>query len=165
VARLGVEPVDELREVAYAKGVAREELVPGDGRSLPYADGSHDVVCAFGVLHHVEDHERVVREMLRIARKAIFVSDSNNFGQGGRLARTAKQALNALRLWPLADFVKTRGKGYTITEGDGLAYSYSVFSDYPVIRAHCKAVHVVNTLDAGVHPYRTASHVAVLGVK
>jgi ubiquinone/menaquinone biosynthesis C-methylase UbiE len=165
VARRGVEPVAELREVAYAKGVKRDELVAGDGRHLPYTDASHDVVCAFGVLHHVRDHERVVREMLRVARKAVFVSDSNNFGQGGRFARTLKQALNAVRLWGVADYVKTRGRGYTITEGDGLAYSYSVFSDYPLIRAHCRAVHVVNTSGAGVHPYRSASHVAVLGVK
>lgn len=66
-------------------------------------------------------------EMLRVAQKAIFISDANNFGQGRFLARTAKQALNALGLWKTVDFIKTKGKGYTISEGDGLAYSYSVF--------------------------------------
>jgi ubiquinone/menaquinone biosynthesis C-methylase UbiE len=166
VARRGLEPVDELREIAYGKGVSRTELTGGDARKLAFADASHDVVCAFGVLHHVAEHGQVVREMLRVARRAVFISDSNNFGQGGKVGRMIKQALDAVRLWPLANLVKTRGKGYTITDGDGLAYSYSVFKDYPLIRLHCRRVHVINTTSAGgVNPYRSASHVAVLGIK
>ncbi len=31
----------------------------------------------------------------------------------------------AARLWPLVNFVKTKGKGYHYTEGDGVLYSYS----------------------------------------
>ena len=113
----------------------------------------------------MRDHARVVGEMLRVARTAILISDRNNFGQGTPWVRAIKQAINAAGLWPLANFVKTRGKGYSITEGDGLAYSYSVFSDYDQIRAACKSVHVLNTLDAGVNPYRTAPHIALLGIK
>lgn len=161
----GIEPVAELREVAYEKGVARGSLGDGDARQIAFPDGGFDVVCAFGVLHHVRDHGQVVREMLRVASKAIFISDANNFGQGRPLVRAVKQVLDATRLWPLVDLIKTRGKGYSITEGDGLAYSYSVFSDYPLIRAHCKRVHLINTVDAGINPYRSASHVALLGVK
>jgi ubiquinone/menaquinone biosynthesis C-methylase UbiE len=161
----GIEPVAALREVAHAAGIARESLGEGDARQLAFPDGAFDVVCAFGVLHHVRDHRQVVREMLRVARSAIFISDSNNFGQGRPLVRALKQLLDATRLWPLADLIKTRGKGYTITAGDGLAYSYSVFSDYPLIRRACKRVHLINTVDAGINPYRSASHVAVLGVK
>lgn len=163
--RHGIEPVAELREVAYGAGVARETLTDGDARQLAFPDGAFDVVCAFGVLHHVRDHAQVVREMLRVARKAIFISDSNNFGQGRPLVRAVKQLLNATRLWSIADLIKTRGKGYTITQGDGLAYSYSLFSDYPLIRQRCRHVHLINTVDAGINPYRSASHVAVLGVK
>ena len=48
---------------------------------------------------------------------------------------------------------------------DGLFYSCSVFDDYALIRARCRAVHVLNTQDADVNPYRSASHVAVLGIK
>ena len=110
---------------------------------LEFAEGAFDVVCAFGVLHHASDHARAVEEMLRVADRAILISDSNNFGQGRPLVRALKQGLRALQLWPLADWLKTRGKGYTITEGDGLAYSYSVFSDYERIRARCTRVHVV----------------------
>lgn len=162
---LGIEPVAELREIAYGAGVARETLIDGDARQLAFPDAAFDVVCAFGVLHHVRDHAQVVHEMLRVSRKAIFISDSNNFGQGRPLVRAFKQVLDATRLWPVADLIKTRGKGYSITEGDGLAYSYSLFSDYPLIRRQCKRVHLVNTVDAGINPYRSASHVALLGVK
>jgi hypothetical protein len=103
--------------------------------------------------------------MLRVAGRAVFISDCNNFGQGSLLGRGLKQCLNALHLWPLADFIKTRGRGYTLSEGDGLAYSYSVFNDYRQIREKCRSVHVLNTSDAGRNPYRTASHVALLGIK
>jgi hypothetical protein len=40
------------------------------------------------------------------------------------MVRLAKQSIHELRLWPLANFIKTRGKGYTISDGDGLFYSY-----------------------------------------
>jgi ubiquinone/menaquinone biosynthesis C-methylase UbiE len=165
VRRHGVEPVAELRAIAHDHGVSAEELTSGDAAHLTFADASFDVVCAFGVLHHVRDHAAVVREMLRVARSAVLISDSNNFGQGSALMRSAKQLLHAAGLWPAANLLKTRGKGYSVTEGDGLAYSYSVFDDLPLVRAACRSVHVLNTRDAGVNPYRTASHAAVLGIK
>jgi hypothetical protein len=70
-----------------------------------------------------------------------------------------------LGLWPVVDFIKTRGRGFKISEGDGLAYSYSVFNDYGRIREQCKSVHLINTVDAGSNLYRTATHVALLGLK
>src|SRR5258706_9661647 len=100
-----------------------------------------------------------------LARRAIFISDNNNFGHGGFVGRAAKQLLNAMRLWPLANFIKTRGRGYGMSEGDGLFYSYSVFSDYRAIAQACRSVHVLNTGAAGINPYRSASHVALLGIK
>jgi SAM-dependent methyltransferase len=165
VRRMGVEPVAELRAIAFDKGISRDELIEGDGLNLPFAAGSFDVTCAFGVLHHVRDHRRVVEEMLRVAHKAIFISDGNNFGQGRPLVRVIKQGLNAIRAWKVANFIKTRGKGYQITPGDGLAYSYSVFSDYEFIRSRCKSTHVLNTAGSGVNPYRNATHVALLGIR
>lgn len=162
---LGIEPVAELREVGHRHGIAPSELVDGDATKLPYADGEFDLVCEFGVLHHIRDPRAAVSEMLRVSRKAILVSDSNNFGQGGLLSRSFKQALDALGLWPLADRIKTRGKGYTVSEGDGLAYSYSVFNNYAQIRRACRSVHVMNTTPGGVNPYRSASHVVLLGIR
>lgn len=162
---VGIEPSEALRQVGYEKGLKREELIDGDAQRLNFADGEFDLVCEFGALHHMPDPHKAVSEMLRVARKAIFISDGNNFGQGGGLARTTKQLLQAVHLWGAADFIKTRGKGYAISEGDGLFYSYSVFSDYPQISRKCKSVHLMNTTCAKRNLYRTASHIALLGIK
>lgn len=162
---VGLEPVQALRDVGHAQGLGRDELVDGDATALPFADGEFDLACEFGMLHHVRHPQLAVREMLRVARKAVFISDSNNFGQGSSASRLMKQFLNAVGAWRLADLIKTGGKGYSVSDGDGLAYSYSVFNNHALIREHCASVHVVNTMGAGVNPYRSAGHVALLGVK
>lgn len=162
---VGIEPVTELRQIGHEKGLSETELVDGDATELQFTDGEFDLVCEFGVLHHIKYHELAVSEMLRVARKAILISDSNNFGQGSFIARSIKQLINAFGLWNVADFIKTKGKGYTISEGDGLAYSYSVFNNYKQIQAQCKNIHLLNTNDGHINPYRTASHIALLGVK
>jgi SAM-dependent methyltransferase len=162
---VGIEPVEALREIAYTKGLGPDEVMDGDATRLAFADGAFDLVCEFGVLHHIRQPERAVAEMLRVARKAVFISDSNNFGQGSGPARLLKQLINMLGLWKLTDLVKTRGKGYSISEGDGLSYSYSVFNNYRQLRSACSRIHVLNTTPAGINPYRSASHVALLGIK
>ncbi len=165
VTLVGVEPSPELRKIGYSKGLLEAELVDGDAMQLPFADGAFDLVCEYGALHHIPVPSKAVSEMLRVSRGAIFISDSNNFGQGGALVRFVKQFFNAAGLWPLLDKIKTKGKGYTISQGDGLAYSYSVFNDYKQIDASCSSVHLFNALPAGPNLYRTASHVALLGLK
>ncbi len=162
---VGIEPVKALREIGYSQGLASTELVAGDGNQLQYQPGDFDLVCAFGVLHHIRNPEVTVSEMLRVAGTAVFISDANNFGQGRRLSRMVKQSIDFLHLWPLANFIKTLGKGYSVTEGDGVAYSYSIFMNYRLIRAACKSVHLLNTLDAAPNLYRTAPHIALLGIK
>jgi ubiquinone/menaquinone biosynthesis C-methylase UbiE len=161
---VSVEPVKELREVGHAKGLTDAELIEGDATKLQFADGAFDLVCEFGILHHVRHPETVIAEMMRVAKVGIFISDSNNFGRGSPLSRAIKQFLDALGLWRIADWVKTKGKGYEITEGDGLAYSYSVFNNYAQIAQVCRT-HIVNTEPAGINPYRTAPHIALLGIK
>ncbi len=165
ITAVGVEPSAELREIGYSKGLSKNQLIDGDAMNLAFAAESFDLVCEFGALHHIPKPSRAVAEMLRVSRKAIFISDSNNFGQGGRLSRLLKQTINAAGLWPLADRIKTRGKGYILSEGDGLAYSYSVFNDYEQIRAACESIHMLNTTDGAPDLYRSASHVALLGIK
>lgn len=165
VKALGVEPSAELRRIGHAKGLSEQELTEGDAMNLVLGDASFDLVCEFGALHHIPDPKRAVAEMLRVARRAIFISDMNNFGHGSSLIRLLKQAINAARLWKIADFVKTRGRGYTISEGDGVAYSYSVFNNFKQISEVCENVYLLNTVNAGPNLYRTASHVALLGLK
>jgi ubiquinone/menaquinone biosynthesis C-methylase UbiE len=165
ITAIGIEPSAELREIGYSKGLLRTQLIDGDAMALAFEDNSFDLVCEFGALHHIPDPSKAVSEMLRVSGKAIFISDCNNFGQGGRLSRLLKQALDAAGLWPLAYRLKTKGKGYHVSEGDGLAYSYSVFNDYAQIREACESIHLLNTTDGAQNLYRSASHVAILGIQ
>jgi ubiquinone/menaquinone biosynthesis C-methylase UbiE len=162
---IGIEPVEELRRIGYQNGLSQEELVEGNALKLDFRDGEFDMVCEFGVLHHIRTPDIVVGEMLRVAKKAIYVSDSNNFGQGSASVRTVKQLLNSFGLWKAVNFVMTRGKGYFLSEEDGLAYSYSVFNSYKQIEEKCKRIHLLNTAPAKINLYKTASHVALVGVK
>jgi len=163
LAICGVEPSAEFRAVGHRElKLSEDELRDGDATRLPFPDKSFDLVTEFGALHHMRHPEKAVAEMLRVARQAVYISDCNNFGQGGTLARLAKQTLRAVGLWRAADWLKTGGKGYTITEGDGLAYSYSVFDDLPAVRRRFSRVMVMNTMGQAVNHYREAPTVIVL---
>jgi ubiquinone/menaquinone biosynthesis C-methylase UbiE len=143
LALQGIEPVAELAREAELRGVRAGTIHVGDGKQLPFADESFDVVTSFGVLHHVRRPELVLNEMLRVARRAVFISDSNRFGQGRPAARYLKLALHAARLWSTFDFIRTRGRGYMLSEGDGLYYSYSVFDSMALLRARSKRIMTV----------------------
>lgn len=58
---------------AKAEGVAdRIEFKEADARKLPFEDEAFDVVMSSGALHHIshnfDDHERAVREIVRVLR-------------------------------------------------------------------------------------------------
>ena len=158
----GIEPVAELRAIALKRGV---NLLDGDATRMAFADASFDLVCCNSVLHHIRHPEVAVAEMLRVSRLGIFICDDNNFAQGRLWVRAIKQAAHLLGLWPLANFIKTRGRGYLVTEGDGIAYSYSLFNNYAQLRAGCRTVHLLNLSNTGPNLYRSAAKLALLGVK
>lgn len=161
---LGIEPVKALREQGYRKGLSEDELVDGDGHNLAYANNTFDLVCEFGVLHHVRHPQKLVAEMLRVAKTGVFISDSNNFGQGGALSRFIKQCINGLGLWPAYNFLRTKGKIYQISEADGLFYSYSVYTNFAQIQEQC-SVFTTNISPADKNHYTSASHIALFGLK
>lgn len=161
--RIGIEPsLALLKRPSSTADTAT--LVAGDGNQLPLRDATVDMACAFAVLHHVPDPRQVLSEMLRVARVGIFVSDSNNFGQGGALTRRLKQWINALGLWPLANWIRTRGRGWQYSEGDGVFYSFSVFSQVPWI-SEMAEVHLVNLDGGAFNPYAQSGTVGMLAIK
>ncbi len=135
LALAGVEPVRELVCEAERKGAPAGTIALASAERLPFGDGSFDAVTAFGVLHHVPNPGAVIGEMLRVARRVVFISDSNRFAQGHPIARYLKLSLHALGLWRSYDLFRTRGRGYRISEGDGVYYSYSVFDSMRQLRA------------------------------
>jgi ubiquinone/menaquinone biosynthesis C-methylase UbiE len=167
----GIEPVQELIDEGVARGVPREVVTRGTGYRLPYRDMSFDAVFECGVLHHVAEPSKMVDEMTRVARRAVFISDANRFGQGRLPVRLLKLALYKAGLWRAARFLRTGGKMYTISEGDGLAYSYSVFDSYFQLDRWANQVLLLPTssdvprCSSWLNPLITAPDVLLCGLK
>lgn len=166
----GVEPVAALVDQAVRKGnVASASILQARGEKLPFPDASFDVVCEFSVLHHVSNPNAVVREMLRVAKSAVFIADSNRFGQGSRAARLLKLLLYKTGLWHSFNFLKTFGKGYALTTGDGLAYSYSVYDSFDELARWADRLILIPNDGAKVrswlHPLLTSGGVIVCALR
>jgi SAM-dependent methyltransferase len=159
----GVEPVRGMIDQARAKGVPDDVIELGVGEKLPFADNSFDAVCEFGVLHHVPDPAPVIEEMKRVASRAIFLSDHNRFAEGSVPVRLTKLALAKVGLWNRVYWLRTGGRGYNVSEGDGLAYSYSVYDSYrPLVEwANTVALVPIRPASSGtwLSPLLSSSHV------
>lgn len=166
----GVEPVDALLGIARRNDVLSSGgLIRGTGLSLPFADKSFDVVCEFAILHHVAQPNAIVKEMLRVARKAVIISDCNRFGQGRAVARLIKLFMYLTRTWKLFDWIRTKGKGYRITDGDGLSYSYSVYDSFDLLSQWADRLIIVPS-DSGkahswLHPLATSAGALAFAIK
>ncbi len=168
----GVEPVPALIEQATKQhSIPADNLLCGIGEALPFGDNTFDIVCEFGILHHVQNPDDVVREMIRVARKAVFISDSNRFGQGRGLVRLTKLLLYKMNLWSLVNLIKTGGKGYRITEGDGLSYSYSVYDSYNLLANWASRIILIQTTkerkaaNSWYHPLLTSKGVLLCAIR
>lgn len=161
----GIEPVDALRRRGHIQGIPEDDLIAGEGETLPFSDHSFDLVCELAVLHHVRRPAALVAEINRVASKMIAISDCNFMGQGPLWLRAIKYSLWGAGLWRLADLVKTGGKGYTYSDGDGVAYSYSVFQNLSQIRAQWTDVNIIATSANGasyIGPITGAGHVLLV---
>ncbi len=70
--------------------VREESAIPAkayDGKTIPHADGSFDVVLLVDVLHHTDDPAALLAEANRVARRAIVIKDHcrNGFMAGPTL--------------------------------------------------------------------------------
>ena len=167
---IGIDPVKALvseavsRRAAYADG-----FILGDGAHLPFRDRSVDVVCASAVMHHVPEPRTLVAEMTRVARKMVYLSDNNRFGNGRPTWRLAKLLLWKAGLWPLAWFIATRGRGYGVSEGDGIFYSYSVYDSFGALSQWADRIFLVptsgTTQSSWLHPLLTSNHAMLAAVK
>jgi ubiquinone/menaquinone biosynthesis C-methylase UbiE len=130
---------------------------------------SFDAVFECGILHHVKEPSRIVGEMMRVSRKAIFLSDENRFAHGSTFARWAKLLLYKSGIFDRAYRLKTLGKGYRYSEGDGLAYSYSVFDAFEELSEWADRVILIPTDKAKsksmFHPLMTSFHVLLCAIR
>jgi ubiquinone/menaquinone biosynthesis C-methylase UbiE len=142
---VGIEPSAAQRSIAYNKGIRPDRLIEGDATKLDFSDDHFDFCTEFGVLHHIKNSRQAVREMCRVASTGVFLSDSNNFGQGSFSVRVAKYLLRTCGLWKVADFMKTGGKGYNYSEGDGVIYSFTVLDCVEILKQKFPQVYIWNT--------------------
>ena len=166
----GVEPVAALLQQGRASGnISGAAVLRAGGEALPFPDNTFDAVCEFATLHHVPNPSAVVREMLRVARKVVVIADSNRFGQGSWPVRLFKLFIYKLGLWRAFDFLRTGGRRYQISEGDGLFYSYSVYDSYHLAASWADRVLLVPS-DSGqsrswLHPLLTAKGVILIAIR
>lgn len=165
-----LEPVAGLLAESSAQSGGRTlGQVRGTGYNMPFPDGCFDAVCETGTLHHVRHPSTVVREMLRVARRAVFISDSNRFAQGPMLAGLTKLALCKMHLWPAFRFMQTKGKWYHWSEGDGVAYSYSVYDSLRLVSDWADQVFFVPVKPVSRvswhHPLLTTNNVLLCGIR
>jgi SAM-dependent methyltransferase len=140
----GNDPSPQLLEVARQRfGIPADTLDLAPSDPLPYPDASFDAVVATGVMHHIPDHSLVVSEMLRVARQAIFISDSNWFATGSLPLRMTKLALARVGLRSHAMRLHHGGHEWFYTETDGVAWGYSVFDSAALVRKRCAEVLVL----------------------
>lgn len=67
----GVEPSDEARSAAEARGVG--PVVGGTVEELPFADGEFDLATALDVIEHTDDDVAALRELRRVVRPGGFL--------------------------------------------------------------------------------------------
>lgn len=166
----GNDPSRELLDVAIERyGVPPDILDCVGSDPLPYPDESFDVVLAAGVMHHVPRPDRLVNEMLRVARQAIFISDTNIYGAGSVQARVVKGVLARVGLLRPTNRLRRGGHDWFYTEGDGVAWSYSVYDSVKQVRDACRDVLIIPTAEgrarAAVNPLRCSSHALLCGFK
>lgn len=87
--------VEQAKEKHAGKGV---EFVVGDAIHMPFADDSFELVAISNTLHHIEDYDAVLSEMLRVLRPGgcflvnEMFSDNQNPAQQTHFAQHSLEA-------------------------------------------------------------------------
>ena len=68
---------DYCQSTLVGKNPRLKDLALYDGYTLDYEDGYFDTVTCVDVLEHVEDYDRLLREMLRVSKKGVLISTPN----------------------------------------------------------------------------------------
>ena len=83
-----------LRVAREKREASNGRLVCGDAEALPFEDRSFDTTCVFRSLHHMENPQLVLHEMIRCASRNVFVYDA-----AGNWRRMVKRALDKVGLY------------------------------------------------------------------
>jgi SAM-dependent methyltransferase len=111
------------------------ELVPivADVERLPFSDRSFDVVYVHDGLHHLEDPIRGLAEMMRVARRAISLTEpaialATRIGVKFGWAATVEEAGNEVKRLRIRDVTRAlsaAGFGIVVAERYGMYYAHA----------------------------------------
>jgi|HubBroStandDraft_6_1064221.scaffolds.fasta_scaffold57524_2 ubiquinone/menaquinone biosynthesis C-methylase UbiE len=164
----GIDPSQGLLSIAM-QDLPTATLRIGTGEKLPFDNASVDVAIATGIMHHVDKPASVIAEMFRVARKAVLISDHNNFAFNSTIARRVRIALYSCGLFGIASFIKQgfRRQGYS--EEDGWWYPYSLLNNHADIARFSDEMFYIPTRSVNSATLSNfllnQSHLAVLALK
>jgi SAM-dependent methyltransferase len=109
------------RKTSRSTGV---EVVEGDARRLPFADGAFDVAHCSLLLHHLgpDDAATALREMARVARRGVVVNDLRR-GVAPLVATMVTTVALARSHVSRSDALTSARRAYTLAELDALLAS------------------------------------------
>jgi hypothetical protein len=72
-------------------------------------------------------------------------------------------------LWKVFDFLRTRGKGYQVSEVNGVFYSYSMYDNYDQIQQWAESIYLFPIGEtrswSWFHPLLTSNSVLLIAVR
>lgn len=161
----GIEPVEALRKTGHREGVAESDLRNDDAFDLPFEDDSGDIVCFFGILRHIPDPNRSIRQMWWIARHGVYFSDLNAHGWGFSVQRAVAPTHHELKLWKPFQCFKNGSKLDKFSESDGVFYSYPLFDSLSEIERKFPQTCISNARGSAPGIYRGCSHLSAFATR
>lgn len=103
---------DYCQNTLVGRNPRLKELALYDGYSLDYEDDCFNILTCVDVLEHVEDYDRLLREMVRVSRRGVLISTPNRRDEYTNLNGTPKNFWH-LREWSyeeLEDILSKHGQ-------------------------------------------------------
>lgn len=143
----GIEPSVSMIAIA-AKRLASADIRQGIGERLPFQDESIDVVTATGIMHHADNPALVISEMFRVARRAVLISDHNNYAFGGVMTQRIRIGLKVCGLLKAVNYLRQGFNHRGYSKEDGWWYPYSLFDNYTDIAKRSSRLYIFPTRPA-----------------
>ena len=111
VSGVDVDPkaLEYCRNTIIGRNPRLDHLAVYDGYALPFPDNHFHLVTCVDVLEHVEDYHRFLDELLRVARRGVFISTPNRRPEYTNKDGTPKNYWH-LREWSFAELDDILGK-------------------------------------------------------
>jgi SAM-dependent methyltransferase len=166
---IGIDPSKNMLDLAKRSVPHEASLQVARGDELPLPDNAVDLAVATGIMHHVDNPAAVITEMSRVARKALLISDHNNYAFGGSLEKRIRVALKLCGLFGVATFIKQGFNRQGYSAEDGWWYPYSLFDNYADVARFSTEIYIFPTRPPGAGGWANMlfiqGHFAILAIR